>query len=96
MQDTHFLFQGKDATLAAFFSGHGYAGTILLLLIVSILWVLSGSNDKNSTKILWLLAVSLVLLAMVELVYFFPLAVAFSLVSATLVILSINKINKTV
>ncbi|MGQ4828139.1 LIC_13387 family protein, partial [Enterococcus faecalis] len=30
MQETHFVFQGKDATMAKFFSGHGYAGTILL------------------------------------------------------------------
>ena len=96
MQDTHFSFQGKDSTMASFFSGHGYAGTILLLLIASVLWALSNSNDKNSTKILWLAGLSIILLAIDELVYFFPMAVVFSLISAALVFLSIQKINKTV
>jgi len=36
------------------------------------------------------------LLAIDELVYFFPMAVVFSLISAALVFLSIQKINKTV
>lgn len=94
MEDTHFSFQGKDATLAAFFSGHGYAGTILLLLIASLLWMLAGSADKNTTKTLWVLGMAIVLLAIIEMIYFFPLAVAFSILSAGLVFLSINRISK--
>jgi hypothetical protein len=95
MQDTHFSFQGKDSTMAAFFSGHGYAGTILLLFIVSILWTLSNSTDKNSTKILGLTGFAIVLLAIDEFLYFFPMAVAFSLIAAALVFLSIQRMNKT-
>jgi hypothetical protein len=95
MQGTHFSFQGKDSTMAAFFSGHGYAGTILLLFIVSILWTLSNSKDKNSTKILGLTGLAIVFLALDEILYFFPMAVAFSLIAAVLVFISIQKINKT-
>ena len=95
MEDTHFTFQGKDATLAVFFTGHGYAGTLLLLLITAILWILSTSVDKNSIKILWVLGISIVLLGIVEMVYFFPLAVAFSFISAALVLLAINRIHRT-
>ncbi len=95
MEDTHFSFQGKDATLAAFFSGHGYAGTILLLLITTLLWILSDSADKNSTKTLWVLGIAIVLLGVIEMLYFFPLAVAFSFISAALVFFSINRIKKS-
>ena len=96
MQKTHFLFQGKDATMASFFSVHGYAGAILLLLIVSVLWLLSNFNDKKSTKILWVVALSIVCLAIDELVYFFPMAAAFSFIATTLIFLSIWKIKKSV
>lgn len=95
MQETHFLFGGKDSTMANFFSGHGYAGTILLLLIVTVLWTVSSSTDKIATKILWLVGIAIVTLALDELIYFFPMAVIFSLVAALLVFLSIFKINKT-
>jgi hypothetical protein len=94
MQNMHFSFQGKDSTMAAFFSGHGYAGAILLLLITSILWLLSDSNDKNSTKILRVTGFAIVLLAIDEQLYFFPMAVAFSLIAAVLVFISIRLINK--
>ena len=95
MQDTHFLFQGKDATMAAFFSGHGYAGAILLVFLFSILWVLSGWKDKKSIPILGLVCIAILLLAIDEVLYFFPMAVAFSVLSAALVFISILKIKKT-
>jgi hypothetical protein len=95
MQDIHFSFQGKDATMAAFFSGHGYAGTILLLLITSILWLLSDAKDKYSTKILCLAGFAIIFLAIDELLYFFPMAVAFSLIAAVLVFIAIRLIKKS-
>ena len=94
MQDTHFLFQGKDATMAAFFSGHGYAGAILLVFIFAILWVLSGWTDKKSIPILGLVSISILLLAVDEILYFFPMAVFFSIVAAALVFIAIQKIKK--
>lgn len=94
MQDTHFSFQGKDSTMASFFSGHGYAGAIFLLLIVSILWTISNWQEKRATKILWLVGVAIVLLAVDELLFFFPMAMVFSLLAAALVFISIFKINK--
>ena len=95
MQESHFFFGGEDATMAGFFSGHGYTGTIFLLLIVSILWAISGWTEKRATKILWLAGLSILALASVELIYFFPLAVILSLFAGLLVFLSIFKLNKT-
>jgi hypothetical protein len=94
MEETHFSFQGKNTTIANFFTGHGYAGTIFLLLIVSILLTVSNWNNKIATKILWPVGASIILLSIVELIYFFPLAAIFSLIAAALVFVSTFQLNK--
>ncbi|HWK06727.1 MAG TPA: hypothetical protein VNS58_23995 [Puia sp.] len=95
MQEAHFLFGGQDATMAKFFSGHGYAGTILLLLIVTLLWVISSWPGKKATGILWVIGISICALSVDELIYFFPMAVVFSLIAAVLVFVAIFQLNKT-
>jgi uncharacterized membrane protein YoaT (DUF817 family) len=95
MQDKHFTFGGQDATMANFFSGHGYAGTIFLLLIVTILWILSGWTERKAIKILWIIGLAIGLLALDEQIYFFPMAAVFSLIAAALVFVSIFKLTKT-
>ena len=95
MQDIQFNFMGKDAsTMAEFYSGFGYCGTIFLLFIAALLWIVSGWKDRSVTKILWITGFAIVLLAVDEIIYFFPMAVAFCLVSAALVFISIRLKSK--
>ena len=95
MQDTEFSFMGKDgATMAGFYSGFGYCGTIFLVFVALLLWILAGWKDKSVTPILWITGLAIVALAVLEIIYFFPMAVAFCLISAALVFTSIILINK--
>jgi hypothetical protein len=95
MQTIHFSFKGNDSTMAAFYSGNGYAATILLLLIAALLWIVSDWENKAAVKLLWPAALSVILLAVIELIYFFPLAVIISLITAGLVFFSIFKLSKS-
>jgi len=95
MQDAEFSFMGKDgATMAGFYSGFGYCGTIFLVFVAALLWVLAGWKSKSLTPLLWITAGSIVALAILEIIYFFPMAVAFCLISAALVVTSIILIHK--
>jgi uncharacterized membrane protein len=95
MQDVQFNFMGKDgSTMAEFYTGFGYCGTILMLFIAVLLWIFSGRKDKSVTKELWVTGLAIVLLAVIEIIYFFPFAVAFCVISAVLVFISIFFINK--
>lgn len=97
MQESEFNFMGKESsTMAGFYTGFGYCGTILLLFIASLLWTVSCWKDRSTAiPILWLTACSILSLAVVEIIYFFPMAVAFCVISVILVFLSIWKFNKT-
>lgn len=95
MMDERFTFMGKtDSTMAGFYSGFGYSATLLLLLLAALLWVLSARKDRSGVSVLWVAACALLSLGVVEIIYFFPMAVAFSLTSAALVILSVYLTNK--
>lgn len=95
MQDVQFTFMGKSgSTMAGFYSGFGYCGTIFLLFLAVLLWVLSAWKDKSANKILWVTAIAILTLAVDEIIYFFLMAVVFCLVSAALVLLSIWQFNK--
>ncbi|MFK5108627.1 hypothetical protein ACI394_29270, partial [Klebsiella pneumoniae] len=59
-----------------------------------ILWTISNWQEKRATKILWLVGVAIVLLAVDEQLFFFPMAMVFSLLAAALVFISIFKISK--
>lgn len=70
----------------------------LLLRIAAVarlLCAISGSRDGSATKVMWATGTAIVLLAVDEIIYFFPLATAFCVVSANLVSLSIFLIRKT-
>jgi hypothetical protein len=95
MQDVQFSFMGKDgSTMSEFYSGFGYVGTILLLLIAVLLWVLANWKDKSAIKLLWILGSAVVALGVVEAIYFFPMAVAFCVITAILVFIAIFRLNK--
>ena len=99
MTDRKFSFMGTTATMAGYYDGFGYASTIAMLLIASLLWMIAGMAEKNasfSVKILWPVAVTLFLLGIDEIIYFFPLAVSFSFLAVILTLISIYKLNRSI
>ncbi len=98
MIEQKFNFMGKSASMGSFYEGFGYASTIAMLLVVSILWIIGTAAEKNaslSAKLLWPIAAFLFLLGIDEIIYFFPLAVAFSFIALLLTVVSIFKLNKS-
>jgi hypothetical protein len=94
MYQDQFNFMGKESTMASLFTGNGVSGLILLLLMSVLLWVVSGWNNKQAVSILWIIACSVVALAVSEMIYFFPMAYTFALLAAALVFFSIFKMSK--
>lgn len=82
MQKNHFVFMGRSASLADFYEGYGLSMIGVLLLVSITLWLLSGdSNNPLSRKLQPLFALFLLCLAIIEYVYFFPFAAAFTLLA---------------
>lgn len=86
MTDNHFEFMGRESTYAQFFDGYGYAGTLTLLLSMILLWILSGDQSKLSKQLSMVTGLFLVSWAVMEYIYFFPLAAGMTLVAAVLAI----------
>ncbi|MDB5127768.1 hypothetical protein [Mucilaginibacter sp.] len=78
MENEHFDFMGRSLTLASFFNGYGFIMIGVLLLISILLWLLSSTPVRG---IILLLGLFLVFMAIVEFIYFFPFAAAFSLLA---------------
>jgi hypothetical protein len=78
MENNHFDFMGRTTTIASFYEGYGYSMIAVLLFISVLLWLLSA---EPVAKLLPLTAVFLLLLAVVEFIYFFAFAAAFSLLA---------------
>ena len=98
MTEQKFEFMGKQSTIAGLYDGLGYASTIALLLVVFLLWIVSSAKENHapfSVKILMTVFLFLIFLGVLELVYFFPMAVAFSFIGALLTLIAIFKLSKT-
>jgi hypothetical protein len=78
MQTEHFDFMGRSVTLGSFFDGYGFTNIGVLLLLTVLLWLLS--TDPNR-KFILLISLFLLFMGIVELIYFFPLAAAISLLA---------------
>jgi len=76
MQNNHFDFMGRSSSLAGFYEGFGMSMILVLLFVSILLWLLSAAPVKSLVA---LVGVFLVGLTVVEYIYFFPLAAAFSL-----------------
>jgi heme A synthase len=94
MQEVQFSFMFKNGcTMADFYSGAACCGTLFLLLVAVMLWTLSGRKDTLTINLLWIIAMAIVLLGVIEIVYFFPFAVSFCIIAAALVFMAIFKLN---
>ena len=82
-----FMFMGASQTLAGHHDGYGFAGALALLFFSVILWIVSGADQYTksmSRKIVIVISIILLLWGVDELIYFFPFAAAFSLISSAL------------
>lgn len=89
MQAAHFNFMGRYTTIASFYEGYGIIMIFVLLLLTAVLWLLSG--DAESTLARQLMApvgIFLLLMAVAELIYFFPFAAAISLLACIAVLIA--------
>ncbi|HET6255421.1 MAG TPA: hypothetical protein VFE32_15180 [Puia sp.] len=85
MQTEHFNFMGRSASLGLFFTGYGMTIIFVLLLIAVQLWILSA---RPSRPIAVILGLYLITQAVIEYIYFFPMAAAISLAAAVLTLLA--------
>lgn len=96
MTANKFPFMGTVRSMGDYFDGFSLAASLALLLIASILWLVSGyaaQNKKLSTNILTAVAIFLLAWGIVELIYFFPFAAAFSLLGMVLTIVAVFQIK---
>jgi hypothetical protein len=91
MEREHFNFMGRLSTLADFYNGYGMMFIFVLLMITWTLWLLSNSNDR---RLLWPLTVYLFVQAVLEYIYFFPMAAIISLLAAIASALALYRLNK--
>jgi len=89
MQAAHFTFMGRYTAIASFYEGYGIIMIFVLLLISLVLWLLSGETGNALTaRLLMPLAVFLLLLAVAEFIYFFPLPAGLSFLACIAVLLA--------
>jgi hypothetical protein len=91
MTGNEFMFMGERSTYARFYDGYGYAGTLTLLLVMILLWMTSGVQSKISKQVSIVTGVFLVSWAIMEYLYFFPLAAGMTLLAAVLTIIGSTK-----
>jgi len=82
METNHFDFMGRSVSLASFYDGYGFTMILVLLFISILLWLLSAdSSNSLSARLVPLMAVLLLLMGVIEYIYFFPFAAAFTLIA---------------
>lgn len=97
MTGKKFPFMGTTRSMGEYYDGYGFASTLARLLIAIILWLVSNANQQTrdlSKKITLTISIILVLWGIVELIFFFPLAAAFSLIASALGFYSVVLFNR--
>jgi len=96
METVHFEFMGRQATLGLFFNGYGFINIGVLSLISALLWLLSGdSQNKLFGGITVLLGVFLLAMGVLEYIYFFAFAAAFSVLAGLCTLAALILRNRT-
>jgi len=76
METNHFDFMNHQVSLGSFFDGFGFTMIGVLLLVTIMLWLIP---ERRFTLLIGLF---LLFMGIIELIYFFPFAAAFSLLAA--------------
>jgi hypothetical protein len=85
MTGQKFPFMGTSRNMGNYYDGFGYAGSIALILIAVLLWIVSGellTNPSLAKKVIVVISCALVIWAADELIYFFPFATGLTFVAA--------------
>jgi hypothetical protein len=96
MTQKQFPFMGTVRSMGDYYTGYGYASTIALLLVVFLLWIISGTLEKTndlSKKVLIGLTIFLFCWGIDEIIYFFPFAAGFSFLSFLLCLIVLIKLK---
>jgi hypothetical protein len=88
MINNHFTFMGRLASIGDFYSGYGYSMIGVLLLITILLWQLSVNIQR---PFVLTLGIFLLFLSVIEYIWFFPFASAFSLVAGIATMVAYQK-----
>ena len=95
METVHFALMGRQVTLGLFFSGYGFINIGVLLMITAMLWLLSQDIDnKLFGGFTGLLGVFLLMMAILEFVYFFAFAAAISALAGACTLAALYFRNK--
>lgn len=97
MLDNKFMFMGATQTLAGHHDGYGYASALALLFFAIILWIVSSADANTnamSSKIILVTSFVLLLWGIDELIFFFPFAASFSIISSALGFYSLTLLKK--
>lgn len=92
MTSHSFPFMGATHCIGDYYEGYGFIISIFLLLTGRIYWVLSNhtpSDFKSARQLTLIVSISLILVAVLELIYFFPFASGITLASAASGLLAI-------
>jgi len=88
--NNRFDFMGRSASLGDFYAGYGFIMIGVLLLISILLWQLSTGV---SPRITLLMSFFLLFMGIVEYIYFFPFAAAFSLLAGVATLVAYRKLS---
>ncbi len=91
MLNNRFNFMGRLASIGDFYAGYGYSMIGVLLLIAILLWLLS---TEPSPRIIIALGLFLLFFGIIELIYFFPFAAAFSILAGIATLLAYGRLVK--
>ena len=91
MQNNSFVFMGRQSTIAGFYVGYGMSMIAVLLLLTILLWLLSIQLVKRFVLTLGLF---LLVLGILEYIYFFPLAAAFSFLAGLCALIAVYRVEK--
>jgi len=92
MTGNKFPFMGANRSMDDAMDGYGFALISTWFLITAILWMCS--NYALVINFLILISIILLLSGIIELIYFFPLAAAFTLITMLLIVIAIFQITK--
>ncbi|QEC77517.1 LIC_13387 family protein [Mucilaginibacter ginsenosidivorax] len=95
MQSQHFDFMGRSVTLAGFFEGYGFIMIGVLPLVAIFLWLFGSQSANPLTKsLLPVLAVFLLVMGVIEYIYFFPFAAAFTFLAGLCSVIALVVIKR--
>jgi hypothetical protein len=93
MLGNRFDFMGRSVSIGDFFAGYGYGMIGVLLLVSILLWLLSAEHNR---RFILALGLFLLFLSIIEFIYFFPFAAAFSLLAGVTTLLAMRERSSSV